>query len=639
MRRTLVVLFMLAIAVAAPTDAVASARQNSGGLQLVDAAPLSRDAQFLRMRLPGLVSPTDVLDITVHEAISSRADFLITTDRSTAGESIFAATFEVADLEPTLTGLVEIPVDFAAMGLDGSTEGVYPVVVEMDTGAGAKVGSLLTYLVIPPVIPTPSRTALALMIEVRPGENAAGNIDDDDPLATWIDALIARPDLPVTLQATPLLFENYAFDSRIRALRTRLADEALVAGPYLPVDERALEAEGFGEDAALLLARGVDALTNFAGRAPDATLKLSPAWPDADRAAIWRDRGVRSIVSVGSSPFDAPIDAETSSGTVSMMVIPERFADPNPENPTAAANRILSELAVIAVTADHPTSSVLLFSTGQPTSSRFVEDLLDGLAEMTPLITPATVADAFATNHLTTPSGQRMSISLEQNTETPRLDGGVVEYREAEQMLTAYRSMIRDEDTGYLYDEQLDKLVSLLGSGVTGDQRAQAAEEIVDAVRIEILSIRPPPLEQVNLTSRTATYPFAFQNNAEYPVRIEARFIADKARFNELEDGESLNLVLEPGVSSREINVEALASGSFPMRIELWAPDGSLLLGSVDLEVRSTAPSGIGVLISVLAGSVLILWWGRELLRSRRKSQGNDAGDQQAEEDLVELPA
>ena len=206
-------------------------------------------------------------------------------------------------------------------------------------------------------------------------------------------------------------------------------------------------------------------------------------------------------------------------------------------------------------------------------------------------------------------------------------------------MLTAYRSMIRDEDTGYLYDEQLDKLVSLLGSGVTGDQRAQAAEEIVDAVRIEILSIRPPPLEQVNLTSRTATYPFAFQNNAEYPVRIEARFIADKARFNELEDGESLNLVLEPGVSSREINVEALASGSFPMRIELWAPDGSLLLGSVDLEVRSTAPSGIGVLISVLAGSVLVLWWGRELLRSRRKSQGNDAGDQQAEEDLVELPA
>lgn len=642
MRMLVAIVVMIGATVAQhSTVAPARAAQGSGGLQLVDAAPLSLASEFLRIRLPGLVSPTDVVDVTVHEAITSRADFLITTDRGSAGESLFAAAYDVASLEPSLTGLVEIPLDFEAIGLDTSEPGVHPIVVQMATESGSQVGSLVTSLVIAPLIPTPSRVALALMMDVRPSENAAGNVDDDDPLAIWIDALIARPDTPVTVQATPLLFENYQFDSRIRSLRSRLADELLVASPYIPIDERALQSEGLEEDAASLFQLGIESLSSFAGTSPDSTIELSPEWPTADMAAIWRQRGVRSVVSVGGTPFDAPIEAETANGSISMLVIPERFAEPSPQDPTAAANRLLAELAVIAITADHPTASVLLYSTGQATDRRFVADLLDGLEDMGPLTTPTTVADAFATNPLTTPNGQRMEVQLVDDDESPRLDGGVVEFREAEVTLASYRSMIRDEDTAYLYDEQAQKLLTLLGSGVTGSQRAQAAEEISDAVRIEIQAIRPPPLEQVNLTSRTATYPFAFQNNADYPVRIEARFIADKAEFTELDDGESLTLVLEPGVTSREIQVEALATGSFPLRIELLSPDGGLLLGAVDLEVRSTAPSGIGILISVLAGAVLVLWWGRELIRSRRnkREESEDESPSQLDELLVESPA
>ncbi|MCP4962836.1 MAG: hypothetical protein GY925_26660 [Actinomycetia bacterium] len=598
-----------------------AAQPSTGGLELIDPTPLDADDVELRLRLPGLVEADDVINLTIHETISNRAGFLVTVDRASAGDVMFSFESDVGSLDPSVTGLVELSFAAAELGTAEAAVGVHPVAVEMTTATGAALGSLLTYLVVPPLIPTPSQVALALVMDVRPTENAAGTIDDDDPVAVWIDALVERPDIPVTLQPVPLLLEDYASDQRIRALQTRMAGELVVSGPFLPIDERALAVEGFGDHAGELMQRGVDSLTSFSGTAPDSTIQLSASRPDADLAGIWRDRGVRSLVSVGDPTFDSPVEAETVTGPVVLLATPDRFGDASPDNPTIAANRILAELAVIAISSDHPTASVLLYNTGTNTDPEFVESLLDGLLDIHSLVALSSVADALATNPLTTSTGQRLTINLKTGTDSPRLDGGVAEYRTAEQMLSAYRSMIRDEHTGFLYDEQADKLISLLGSGVTGAQREQAAGEIVDTIKIELQTIRPPPIGQVNLTSRTATYPFAFQNNSSYPVRIEARFISDKARFVDLEDGESLNLWLEPGVTPLETRVEALSSGSFPLRIELVSPDGGLLLGAVDLEVRSTAPSGIGVLISVAAGGVLVLWWGRELIRSRRRSR------------------
>jgi hypothetical protein len=48
------------------------------------------------------------------------------------------------------------------------------------------------------------------------------------------------------------------------------------------------------------------------------------------------------------------------------------------------------------------------------------------------------------------------------------------------------------------------------------------------------------------------------------------------------------------------------------------APDGELQVGRTRITVRSTAFSGVGVVLSVGAGTFLAAWWIRNVVKTRR---------------------
>jgi hypothetical protein len=56
----------------------------------------------------------------------------------------------------------------------------------------------------------------------------------------------------------------------------------------------------------------------------------------------------------------------------------------------------------------------------------------------------------------------------------------------------------------------------------------------------------------------------------------------------------------------------------FPLEVTLWTPDGSQLLAHNRDTVRSTAVSGVGVILIVLAIVSLAVWWIRDLHHGRR---------------------
>ena len=63
-------------------------------------------------------------------------------------------------------------------------------------------------------------------------------------------------------------------------------------------------------------------------------------------------------------------------------------------------------------------------------------------------------------------------------------------------------------------------------------------------------------------------------------------------------------------------------------------PDGRITLGRTRITVRSTALSGVGVVLSVGALVFLLVWWGRHTLdarrgRGRRPRHAIGAADQQ----------
>ena len=83
-----------------------------------------------------------------------------------------------------------------------------------------------------------------------------------------------------------------------------------------------------------------------------------------------------------------------------------------------------------------------------------------------------------------------------------------------------------------------------------------------------------------------------------------------------------------------KVPVEARTAGVYPLKIDLTSPDGSLPLASAQYTVRSTAASGVGIVLSIGAALLLALWWGRDLHHGRRARQlvpagaeGSDGGD------------
>jgi hypothetical protein len=92
-------------------------------------------------------------------------------------------------------------------------------------------------------------------------------------------------------------------------------------------------------------------------------------------------------------------------------------------------------------------------------------------------------------------------------------------------------------------------------------------------------------------------------------------FTSDKLRFPR---GRTEAIELRRTNTVERIPVEALTSGTFPVRVELESPDGTLHFAQAKLTVRSTAASGVGLVLSAGAALFLAVWWARHLSRGRR---------------------
>jgi hypothetical protein len=209
----------------------------------------------------------------------------------------------------------------------------------------------------------------------------------------------------------------------------------------------------------------------------------------------------------------------------------------------------------------------------------------------------------------------------------PELTGDLAQLDQARTSLAGYRSMVSDLDAARLYEPLYEELLLTLSTDVDPATRTTEWRQINARVLQEIEAITPPPIASVQLTSleSTVSLPFSFQNDLDYPVRVEVSFISDKLTFVDLVDGDTATLVLEPGLNTEVFNVQALTSGTFPLQVEMRSPDGTLELGDSRVQVRSTALSSIGIAIGVGAAAFLLLWW---VVQMRRRRAGRARPDE-----------
>lgn len=121
--------------------------------------------------------------------------------------------------------------------------------------------------------------------------------------------------------------------------------------------------------------------------------------------------------------------------------------------------------------------------------------------------------------------------------------------------------------------------------------------------------------DRITLATRRADLPLIISNEQPVAINVIVRLTSEKLR---LSGGDELALTLQPGRTELLIPVESVSSGDARILVRVTSPDGVLDLATGSIDVRSTAISGLGLVVSLVSLSILLTWWARTILRVRR---------------------
>jgi hypothetical protein len=144
-------------------------------------------------------------------------------------------------------------------------------------------------------------------------------------------------------------------------------------------------------------------------------------------------------------------------------------------------------------------------------------------------------------------------------------------------------------------------------------QRLDSIHQAVTAITGKVTA---PASRTVTLTSRRANIPLSVENGTARTVRVRVTLASQKLDFPH---GSDRLVVLRPGKNKTEsFDVNARASGTFPVLITWSSPDRGIDLQRARYTVRSSVVSGVGLILTIGAIVFLAGWWLTHWRRNRR---------------------
>lgn len=637
--------------IAGPAGA-ADRQRDDTRLRLVQRTPWVEPEGELVVTVAVDAPPADGrITVDVHSALRGRFEL----DASIRRQGLGAPLARVVDAplaEVAPDGVLRIPVPVTA----GAGEpdrlrlregGVHPVEVVVRDAGGEEAAALVTHLVrLPDEVEARLGVAPALDLRAPPALGPAGAVTVPPgarpTLTAAADVLAAHPGAVITATFTPETLE--ALRTGAAPLDRSLLDDlrdlaergALRAGwsPWVDVDPARLDASGLADVVDELLARGASALRTTIGTATDlGTVILTEAPTPADLAALARHGAARVVLPAAALP---PVDPNTfvvallrpfalvAGDTLLTATTPDpqlqARLDPDAADPVLAAHHALADLA--ALWFDRPgyergTTVVLPDPAAAPV---LVDELLGGLTG-SPLHRVGAVDEVLDATELaasggtdaplTDPADALLRAPLDGPPPEP-LPGYAEQRRLTSLAIDAVASVVTDPATVRSLRDRLAVSASADLDDAARDLYVVGVAESVDAITAGI-SVEGG--RSVTLAARDGTLPVTLRNDTGGEIRVALRLESDKLSFP---DGERRELTLTEPITTLEIPVRARASGTFPLEIRLSSPDGVLELGAARYTVRSTAVSGLGLLLGGVALAVIAAWWFRTARRVRR---------------------
>ncbi len=610
---------------AAPGQAVPS-------IELVDQTTWVHSGERFEVNLRVSGAPAGAaLQPVVHDRLESRSGFQDTLDGDLGG------TEATLDPEPlassgSATGTVTIGfvVGGEGQGLDG--RGVYPVEVRLVDARGAILGTpLVTYLtyLFEPDVTWPEPLAVAVMIDVGgpPILQPDGKLR---PAPTTIrraqqraDLLAAAPTVPLTLTPRPETLDGLVESggpgaAAVAALVDATDDRPVLARPYTDVDLEALQESGLLAEANEQAGAGANVVRQLFGREPVPGIWLSGPTLGDDAANQAVDLGIDravvppSAVEEQSSPTagavpDAPVTLGDG-GPRAMVSDRELATHLEGDDGVIDAQRFLAELASMWFERPAIPRAVAVHVQGDAdidpgTAARALDGLSDGQAvQAVPLHRVFDVAPD--------PTGAS-TVSLASHEVTAHLGGIAGPLRRARTGVSGVAATANAADGGSL----TRSLLLATGTATPDDQRPAYVERVNGELGSLRGAVDLPDQFRITLTSRTSTIPVNITNNSDRPLTVQVEFDSGQLEFL---DGDVITSELPPGVTHLEVRVRALTSGAFPMGIRVMSPGRAIELDRTTFDIRSTAVTGVGFVLSIGAGLFLAVWWARNWRSSRR---------------------
>jgi hypothetical protein len=589
----------------------------------------------------------------------------------------YTAVVDLSALPPDSAGGIDldIPVnqagpssglpEFQAVG--GS--GVFPLQVGLYDQSGVAQGQpITTFLVY--AAGTPAQTglpklsvAVVLAVHASPAVGKGGQLPglpsgQAGALAGLVDVLSAHPGVTVSLAVTPQTLD--AMGSGPPAERAILDGLSYLArGPdqilpatYASLPMVGLPAAGLGRELDRQVTTGSAVLAGVFGAAPQSgTWVVDQPLDPATWLALQR-HGARNLIVPDADLSQLPtLSRQTTFALSAGLTAGGRntglvygadtglTADfSNPGGPVLAASQLLAEMAMIQLETPGLTRGVaVLPPSGWAAQPAFVATLLDGLAGH-PLLAPVSASRLFSSvepasvpRTLLGAGSPVPAGGAQGRAAASALAGDAATVQLARQQINGLAAILPADSKDAQQTARLDReLLTAESSDLSAGPRGVLLGQIIGSTRKVMSEITLPHASSITLTSTRGQIPLTVLSVASLHARVELRLSSQRLIFRMFSPlgghcrvptptNEICDLTLTSQNTTVKVPVEARSSGVFPLEVSLWSPDGSQLLARDRDTVRSTAVSGVGIVLIVVAIVSLAIWWVRDLRHGRRR--------------------
>lgn len=509
--------------------------------------------------------------------------------------------------------------------------GVYPVRVRLRDAAKDQIATFNTALVRDPAPDqpvAPAKVAVLATVHQDPPGNAVARAASDkvDPrlrnaLPSFLAPFAGHPSLPASFSVTPDTAARLAGDPAAASAADALLAEVSRAGrtlldaPFVDIDPAQLVSAGRQDDLAGLRDLGRRVLTDsLSAPAPGTWVLRRPV--DGPTLDALRRRGIFRVVLPAdglsdSAPHRAAMVPAGSAEEAVVAVETSTSSRIGAHDPVLSAHDLLARLTLVAQS--EPGAGVVLPFDASQVRPAALAVVLDALGAGNPSYRATTLDDVFSG------ASPLQGGSLNKPPTAP-LGSYAKVARGVADSLSSYRSMdtaasgVPGADPSYV-----DRFARPLAFGaaidLTTSQRLEELRSVDHRLRARFRAVTIPAHDKVTLGSRHALFPLPIQSRLDRPVRVLVQLEAnDRLDFR----SEQLAVTLTGDRTVTQIPVSTRTSGDTPVHITIRSPDGRVVLAESRYTIRSTAVSGVGVVLTIGAAAFLALWWGRHWFMARR---------------------